>query len=1590
VALIDEVIAKVEALVADGSGALVLTPAVFTDDLVGGFFTSVVQDAGLTIRRAQRTPGQETVAISGEADLFGYTGLDIVLTFASSDAGVASTIEGTLTANVGLPLITWVSIANAGVSCTLTPPDIVSFGLHADIVLSGEGGGTIPITVAQTGSPLWQLAIGGDAKHPVTVAQLADLLSGNAVDAFLPSALVDELRDLQLSDLAAQVDVDAGTVDQFSLALTVSNGWSGVIPRFGLAPGLELVLSITDALDASARQTSAVVRGTLNAGTTPIPVFVQGTISANTPTDWLIGLDPETDGVTLPSISDLFALIDPDAAAALPNGLEHVPAITVSALLLECTLEPAAVNTLTFAASTTSPWNVVDGFLTIEKFDVELDVLAVVDGQRPIGGFVAGTVGVGDTWLQLRVTKDPSASEWTMTGGIPTGHVLDLTDLVAKLLSPFVTIPASAPKITFQTVDVTVDPGKNVAIKAASNSPWQLVDDLAIDTFALTVGYTYGKPSGSFTGSLDTNLKIAGVDVAISAALTKDAAWTFAGQTAPGETLDIGALIADLGSKLHVDVPQPVRSLKLENLHVAFTGGAQGGSPQAFSFGCEGTMTIGAVDLDAVVAIALTRNAANGYDKDVSGTLTITTRSGVTVALDAHFSDTDTDTSFTVDWTSAPGQELTVDDVAHAFGFSGIPELPPSLQNVGLAALHFTYKTDEGVLAMELTVSAGGNAKFGNAVFVSRTISSGTRAYALGLTIHLGVTLAEIPLVGGEVADAEDLGIDDAGVWILSSALAEGDAKAINAAIATGYPTLPDRDIASTVMLHALLKLGAGNSTPLDLALYTPEPAKARALPDAAAARGATAGGDGTHWFSVQKQIGAFSFERIGIGYQDDTLRFALDAGIDLGPLTFSLQNLSVASPLTHFSPSFDLGGLGLNYDKPPLEIAGALLKLPKAQLGPDTSFQFDGAVVITTTKLSISGIGSYAQLTSGDPSLFVFAQLTDPLGGPPPFFITGLMAGFGFNRSLAIPAQDEVANFPLLLLGAEPQPGTSPSAQDPMNVLQILEGQIGIGNAAPRAWIVPEPGSYWLAAGLSFTSFKLVESRALLIGEMAPSGDLTFALLGISQMTLPMPSESTTTYAYVEMMIRVVLQPTDGIFQATAILSANSYVLTESCHLTGGFAFYLWFGSNDHAGEFVVTLGGYHPAFSPPAYYPSVPRLGFNWAVSDDVSVTGDAYFALTPSCGMAGGGLEVNYHDGDLHAWFTAHADVLVSWRPFFFIAEIDVSIGVSYRLNLLVCHKTISVSIGASVTLWGPPTGGRVHIDLTVVSFTVGFGSDGAGQATQPLAWSDVQSMLPHPAAVCTISAGAALASSATDANSTSGKRWVVRPRGFTFSTQSAVPSSALQYADPSSSVAADPIAIRPMNRAAVHSAHTLTLRRGAVDGPALDPAAVAVVGPNDPAPATDHWTLRAHTASVAQSLWGAPPADFSQTPNPGAINDRTIDGVLTGFDVTSPQPTLGAASGPVQFSLLGEEYPTPPGASPLSPTPATSTTFVPSTSSTTIDAIATIASGAGLDARNAVYEVLQSAGIYAGANDPLTRMQDEARTSFADQPMAEAAA
>ena len=481
------------------------------------------------------------------------------------------------------------------------------------------------------------------------------------------------------------------------------------------------------------------------------------------------------------------------------------------------------------------------------------------------------------------------------------------------------------------------------------------------------------------------------------------------------------------------------------------------------------------------------------------------------------------------------------------------------------------------------------------------------------------------------------------------------------------------------------------------------------------------------YWKDLNTTLGPLQLRRIGGEWKDGKVGILLDAAISLAGLTVALSGLSVnvepqkLTKLSFADLGFKLDGMALDFQRAPISISGMLLK------GPNDSYS--GKAMIRAATFSIGAIGAYGKTPSGESSFFIFGAFTGMLGGPPCFVVMGIAAGFGYNRAIVIPDIDKVREFPLVDLVLPPKQSTSPVAKGAADIVKVTNYD---------EMFPPTAGQYWIAAGVYFSSFKLIETFALLTVQFGAR--LEIALLGVATAQQP-PKEAAGTvppFIVVEMAIKVRFAPDDGLLSVMAQLTANSFLFDTRCKLTGGFAFCVWFpptnpNIENHAGDFVLTLGGYHPKFKVPAHYPKVPRVGFSWQLPEcGVSITGEAYFALTPSFIMAGARLAAVFRSGDFSAWFVAYADFLIGWAPLQYEAEMGVRIGAAFVLRFGDISWRLSFEIGAQLHIWGPPFAGEAYVDLGIVSFTVPLGDRSASREPQTLGWDEFKkTFLPeHP--------------------------------------------------------------------------------------------------------------------------------------------------------------------------------------------------------------------------------------------------------------------
>lgn len=739
-----------------------------------------------------------------------------------------------------------------------------------------------------------------------------------------------------------------------------------------------------------------------------------------------------------------------------------------------------------------------------------------------------------------------------------------------------------------------------------------------------------------------------------------------------------------------------------------------------------------------------------------------------------------------------------------------------------------------------------------------------------------------------------------------------------------------------------------------------------------------------TVWFPVQRAYGPLSCKRIGVGWQDAEriLSFLFDGSVSVDVLTIDLIGLSVGIPVTaptRFSAyTLGLDGLAVDVAAGPVQITGGLVETTDGNV-----VSYQGQALIKTATFAIDAYGAYTTV-AGNPSLFIFALADYALGGPPCSFVMGLAGGFGYNSSLRIPAIDKVQDFPLVAAMAD------------LSRIGGKDATPGDVLASLGEWIRPERGAYWLAVGVSFQSFEIINSNVLAVVEFGK--ELEVLVLGLSTIKLP---QAGHTYAYAELMIKIAVKPAEGVISAMALLSPNSYLFDPACHLTGGFAFLVWFGDNPHAGDFVLTMGGYHPAFKLPVWYPQVPPLGFNWAVSRQVTIKGEAYLALTPSNVMAGGRLEVIYHSGNLRAWFTANADMIIYWKPFHFEAGVAVRVGVSYRVETFLLHTTLKVELGATLELWGPPTGGRARINWSIISFTVSFGA-GRAKSTRAVNWDGFKTMLPQrdsmgvaaPSAVVVTNGAASRAPTDLDLtiiqiNVTGGlleqvngqdgkKRWIIRPDEFAFSVETAIPVTKAILANPngaepiSLTARPEPIGIRPMGIGSITSQQTVVIHK---------------LGSSEPL-SFGEWDHERHTRSLPEAMWGQPVAGGLKA------EANLIDDCLVGVkDVRLKQHA--APSGPPKFVAeeafayfpidLWDGNNVHPDCLPLSTAAREPVIGFP----TSNDSLALIQDTLDSDAvkrkRTAVFGALAGLGANAWTDGDLSELAANPAASFAAPPM-----
>ncbi|MCE3285525.1 MAG: putative transcriptional activator SRCAP-like protein, partial [Steroidobacteraceae bacterium] len=662
-----------------------------------------------------------------------------------------------------------------------------------------------------------------------------------------------------------------------------------------------------------------------------------------------------------------------------------------------------------------------------------------------------------------------------------------------------------------------------------------------------------------------------------------------------------------------------------------------------------------------------------------------------------------------------------------------------------------------------------------------------------GPLLDAGITVESVALHVFAAIDAKD-GVTGGGVQLQFSDLA------VSTAGAGG-----DNGIAQGIMRDT-------GPTP-------PKPAFSPALAvqahDGGAAQVSLTAGEGTGpwWIAIRKGFGPLYLEQVGFGTATpqgrlERISLLMDGAVSMFGLTCAVDDLQItyfAANEDFFNPSnwqVDLAGLAVSADIAGVSIAGGLLKQTTSQ-----GIEYLGMLL---GRFAVYGLTVYGGYGEGEvdgqkfTAFFAIGAVNGPIGGPPAFFLTGIGGGFGINRKLVLPT--DLSNFGDYPLIQALDIAATPS--DPMTQLRAL------GSYFPM-----QKGTFWFAAGLSFNSFALVDGIAA-VGVQIGDG-LDISLLGLARMALPRPQVALVS---IELALLVRFSSREGVLWVQGQLTDNSWLLYPDIKLTGGFAYVIWF-KGEKTGEFVLTMGGYHPDFHRDGY-PVVPRLGLRWSIGSNIVIKAGGYFALTSEALMAGGDFEASASLGPGWAEVKFGAHGIVFFDPFHYdvMAYARIAAGVTVD-TWLFGEVTFSISRGARIHVLGPDFRGSVTFDVGPVELTFEFGG-AAQEQRQPIAAHDfiakyleaADSGKARPHALMTNTGVLPAKGEQSTPDGSSARPFVVVVE-FSMTFASTVPATQVTRtgAGQSSFAPSRALGVAPMEVADVSPTIVITWRRGGADQP-----------------------------------------------------------------------------------------------------------------------------------------------------------------------------
>jgi hypothetical protein len=289
--------------------------------------------------------------------------------------------------------------------------------------------------------------------------------------------------------------------------------------------------------------------------------------------------------------------------------------------------------------------------------------------------------------------------------------------------------------------------------------------------------------------------------------------------------------------------------------------------------------------------------------------------------------------------------------------------------------------------------------------------------------------------------------------------------------------------------------------------------------------------------------------------------------------------------------------------------------------------------------------------------------------------YLTGFALGVGINYLLTIPDINTIETFPLIkaLFGTD----VTKQPESPKDAIQDME-----------AYLQPKSGYFWMALGAEISTLETFRGFFLVIGIAGSTeDDVTWeaCLLAVLVMTDP----QSKVYK-IEIVFKLLIA-WYGL-KAEFLITGRSFIFDKQLTITGSG--YLWtYWAGEYEGETIFVLGGYHPDYNIPTYFPNPTPIILSYERKFGpvkFKLGGEAYFAISNKVVMFGISLWASAEVDiiwEWKLWANLSVDVLLFWSPFSLKASAWLEVGIRSVVKIWFIRVPIELRLSLELKFWKP---------------------------------------------------------------------------------------------------------------------------------------------------------------------------------------------------------------------------------------------------------------------------------------------------------------